>query len=283
MLNFRYLLFIFVLISVSACNNGNLNTPNTHKFQFEDGFETQNNTIDELFPLDGSRWSNVQRNNPSGKMNEVSISNAVVSKGQNSLRVFAYKSNNLLSKMDIEKDGFKAYAGEKVIIKADFYINSNANIKDLFLLDLESCSCWDPTVNANSSPDGDNKCPGIRLKMSGNNDYLSIERGKISGSTLEQTTFQFPRKEWVHVQWELTLSDEEDGYNKLIINGIEVIANYGMNLPNAQIFHEIFAQEGIDFTLQEPVFYERIQIGATAHPTSEDIELFVDNVSICIE
>ena len=215
---------------VSSCDKSSTNIQENISFLFEDGFETQNNSLDELFPSDASRWSNIQRNNPVGVTNEISIATTIVSKGENSLRIFAFKSNSQLSKMDIEKGGFKAYAGDRVVIKADFYINSNENIKDLFLLDLESCSCWDPTVAANPSIDGDNKCPGIRLKMSGNNDYLAIERGKIATTTIQQTIFRFPRKEWVNVQWELTLSEEEDGYNRLVINGIEVISENGMKI-----------------------------------------------------
>ena len=118
--------------------------------------------------------------------------------------------------------------------------------------------------------------------MSGGNDFLSIERGKISGSTLEQTTFSFPRNEWVSIRWELTLSDTDTGINKLFINGDEVITRNAMNMPNAEIFRDIFAENGIEFNLQEPVFYERVQVGVTANPTSENIELFVDDFSITI-
>lgn len=54
-------------------------------------------------------------------------------------------------------------------------------------------------------------------------------------------------------------------------------------MPNAQTFRDIFAREGINFTLQEPTFYERLQIGATVNPSAENIELFVDDFSIVIE
>lgn len=129
----------------------------------------------------------------------------------------------------------------------------------------------------------DNQCSGVRLKMSGGNDYLSIERGEISANTIEQTTFQFSKNEWVNVQWELTLSDNNDRFNRLLINGMEIIFSSGVNMPNAQIFQDIFAQKGIDFTLQEPTFYERVHIGVTAHPTAGDVELFVDNFLITVE
>ena len=56
-----------------------------------------------------------------------------------------------------------------------------------------------------------------------------------------------------------------------------------MNMPNAQVFSDVFTNQGIDFTLQEPTFYERVQIGATANPIAGNIELFVDNFSIKVE
>ncbi|WP_298544532.1 hypothetical protein [uncultured Aquimarina sp.] len=273
-----FILMILVLC-ISCSGDDNETTPSVSSFLFEDGFETQTNSIDELFPDDGSRWSNIQQTNPS---NEITISNTIFSEGQNALRLFAFQSDNVLSKMDIEKGGFQAFSGNQVIIQADFYLNATANLEELFLIDLECCSCWDPLVDADPSSDGDNQCPGVRLKMSGGNDFLSLERGKISASTLTQTSFQFPRNEWVSVRLELTLSDNDAGTNKLLINGNEVINSSGMNMPNAQVFRDVFAQNGIDFNLQEPTFYERIQIGATANPTAEDIELFVDNFSIQI-
>lgn len=119
--------------------------------------------------------------------------------------------------------------------------------------------------------------------MSGGNDYLSIERGKISETTIQQTDFAFPRNQWVTVEWEMTMSDSENGLNRLIINGTKVINQTGMNMPNAQVFKDVFLNQGIDFTLQEPTFYERVQIGATANPTAGNIELFVDDFSIKVE
>jgi len=69
--------------------------------------------------------------------------------------------------------------------------------------------------------------------MFGGNDYLSIERGKISGTTLQQTTTTFPRNEWVSIHWQMTISDTDNGINTLRINGDEVISESAMNLPNA--------------------------------------------------
>lgn len=86
----------------------------------------------------------------------------------------------------------------------------------------------------------------------------------------------------VTVKWVLELSQTNTGTNTLLINDNEVISTNGMNMPNAQIFADIFQQDRIDFELQEPVFYERIQIGATANPTAESLEMFIDNFSVSI-
>lgn len=273
---------ILLLIFVLACedSSNDVATP-IQKFIFEDGFETQNNTINELFPSDASRWTSIQQDDPANATNEITIIQNEFTEGQNAIRFLAYASDTQLSKINIEKSDFAAQKGDKVTINADFYINTEETIQNLLLIDLECCSCWDPSVIDMNSVE--NQCPGIRLILSGENEYLSIERGKISATTLSQTSISFPRKQWVSVTWETTLSDTDNGINKLSINGTEVINETGMNMPNAEIFRTIFLNQGIDFSLQEPVFYERVQIGATANPTNENIELFVDNFSITIE
>ncbi len=283
MKKYYHLLFVVTLITWVACNKNENNTddPSTENFLFEDGFETENDALDELFPGDGSRWSNIQQTDPSNATNQISIVNNEFTEGQNAIRFLAYQSDTQLSKMDIEKNGLNIVAGDQVIIKADFYIKSNESLENLLLIDLECCSCWDPTVGDNFG--SENQCPGVRLMMSGGNDFLSIERGKISGTTLQQTNFSFPRNQWVSVEWEMTMSAEENGLNRLLLNETEVLNETGMNMPNAAIFRETFLNEGIDFTLQEPTFYERVQIGATANPTAGDIELLVDNFSIRVE
>lgn len=283
-MGFRVLPYLSVLsVIVASCSSDESSSlpQQPEIFLFEDGFETENQMLDELFPTDGSRWTNFQQTNPSSNINEVSILNTPVSEGENSIRFFSYASDTQLSKIDIEKNGLQIAAGDRLRIEADFFIVGTGSIENLLILDVECCSCWDPTVGDNLG--AENQCPGVRLLMSGTNDYLSIERGKIGGPTLQQTNFSFPRNQWVNVVWEMTLSDEDDGVNQLTIDGVEVINTTGMNLPNAEVFREIFAEQDIEFTLQQPVFYERVQIGATANPTADNVELYVDDVSIQIE
>jgi hypothetical protein len=240
---------------------------------FADSFEGVGTDLDLLFPADNSRWTNLQQVNTAGGNNQVALVDTTASDGSHALYLFAQPGNAPLSKMDIEKGGFSATAGQTVTIEADFRINSNENLADLLLLDFECCSCWDPDVP-------DNKCPGVRLMFSGGNDFLSIERGKIGHETIGQQQVAFPRFTWTTVVWEMTLSPEDDGLNVLTINGEEAIRASARNLPNATDMREQAANQGVDFTLQEPVFYERFQIGATAKVSGSDVALLIDNVSV---
>lgn len=261
---------VMILASCTEDDNAIPETENIEDYIFEDGFETTGNDLSELFPNDGSRWSILQQVDPDNGENEIELASNIVIEGNNALRIYAAASDNTLSKADIEKGGFSAPEGSTVRISANFYIASSHNLENLLLIDLECCSCWDPTVP-------NNQCPGVRLIMK-NNDYLSIERGKILGSTITQSNIAFPRNEWVNVAWEMKLSQNNEGYNKLFINNQEVISESGMNMPNAKLFETEFANNGIDFELQEPLFYERFQIGATANPTPFNLELFIDAV-----
>ena len=177
-MRFKVLLFLFALpvIFVSCSSDESSSLPQqTEIFLFEDGFETENQMLNELFLTDGSRWTNFQQTNPSNNINEVSILNTSATEGENAIRFFSYASDTQLSKIDIEKNGLQMAAGDKLRIEADFYIVGTGSIENLLILDVECCSCWDPTVGDNLG--AENQCPGVRLLMSGANDYLSIERG----------------------------------------------------------------------------------------------------------
>ena len=270
----KLLLVLFVVIS---CNNDDtMNTETELPFLFENGFEISGNDIDDLILPDASSWTNIQLQDPNNGTNTISISTDKFNEGEKSLKIVALPSDEILSKADIEKFGFNAPIGSSIKIEADFYINTSEDLTDLFLLDLECCSCWDPNVP-------DNQCPGVRLKIGGDNEYLSIERGKIINSTIGQSEISFPKFEWVNVVWEMELSQENTGRNKLSINGIEVISSEGINMPNAELFKQEFASAGLDFKLPEDVFYERVQIGATANPTPNSIEMYIDNFKLTIE
>ncbi len=278
-------LLIATIVVLSCSSDAEMTTEMGEEpinFQFQDGFETPSDDFMLLFPGDGSRWSTTQIISPNNAVNTLSLSTTQASEGNQSLVIESRQSNEILSKVDIEKGGFTAPENSIVVIEADFYIASDAIIENLFLMDLECCSCWDPEVDADPSVDGDNKCPGVRLMMSGGNDYLAIERGKIAGTTLTQSAIQFPRREWTTIRWEMHLSPGEGGQNQLYINDELALTELGMNLPNSEVFKNVFAENDIEFELQQPVAYERIQVGATANPDAEDLIIYVDDFSISI-
>lgn len=273
--------YAFILLTLVACyscssESAGIDSPNENSisYEFSDGFETTSDDFTLLFPSNNSRWSDIQIVNPNGGTNALSLSRDQFSEGSHSLLITSKKSDEILSKADIVKNGFSAPEEGSITIVADFYIDSVDSISNLFLVDLECCSCWDPSVS-------DNQCPGIRLMVS-ENDNLVIERGKIAGSTLVKINTQIPRREWFTIEWKMQLSQTENGTNKLSINGTEILSQSGMNMPNAEIFRMLFAEEGIDFELQEPLFYERVQIGATANPDGEDVKIYVDNFKLSI-
>ena len=245
-------------------------------FAFSDGFESANNDLDDLFPADGSRWSNLQRESPGAEENTITLDDVIRSEGQRALKLTAAPSGATVSKMNIEKAGFFAPVGSLVEIRGDFYISSAGNLENLFLIDLECCSCWDPGVP-------NNQCPGVRLKLSDPQGYPSIERGKILGRTLSHTGFPFPKDEWVRVVWRMRLSPNGEGENVLEINDRVVLDTRGKNLPNADEFRAEFAANDINFTLGDPLGYERIQIGATANSSNDAVGVWVDDFSLTIE
>jgi len=250
-----------------------IESPILQSFSFSDGFEGVGENFNALFVPDSSRWSRLQMVNPANQENKIGLTNTIASEGNYSLSLLSVGSDETLSKVDIEKGGLVVSEGQTVDISAKFFIESDANLENLLLIDLECCDCWDPNVP-------ENKCPGVRLMLSGGNDYLSIERGKIGLETLKQDLVRFPRNEWVKVRWVMNLSSSKEGMNQLYLNDRLVIDETESNFPNEEIFKATFAAEGINFNLQKPVSYERVQIGATANPTTEEIQIYVDDFSL---
>ena len=249
----------------------------TASLPFVDGFETDAGELNELFPDDNSRWSALQLVHPAnGAPNVLELSQDLASEGSTALRIVSQPADDVLSKADIEKGGLQLPVGARLTISADIYLRAAGSLEDLFLIDLECCSCWDPDVP-------DNQCPGVRLKLDGEAEQLSIERGKILGSTLRSEHVSFPRDRWVNVRWSMLLSPlEEEGRNELFLDGERVLDLSGKNMPNAEELRALFADNGVDFELQEPLVYERVQLGATANPTSTQVEVLLDNVQISL-
>lgn len=125
--------------------------------------------------------------------------------------------------------------------------------------------------------------------------YAKASDNTLSKSDIEKEGFNAPECSTVRIEANFFIASSENIENLLLIdleccscwdpavpNNQEVISESGMNMPNAILFEAEFANNGIDFELQQPLFYERFQIGATANPTQFDIEIFVDDVKLDI-
>lgn len=269
-------LLIPLMLCLAACDKDDQPEPQSPiNYHFSDGFESETGEIAEILPIDGSRWNSLEFSGGEAGSNEVTLCDTLSRSGVRSLRIFAQPSGNVGSKACIEKRGFEAPEGSKVVIEASIYINTIDTLRDLTLINLESCDCWDPNVPGNN-------CPGIRLMLSGTSNTLSIDREKILCAPIASSSSNFPRKQWVRIRWEMVLAGDAPGMNKVMINGQQAMLAAGANLPSASIFAQAAADNGIDFILQTPVYYERVQIGATANPGDRSVELFVDDFQISI-
>jgi hypothetical protein len=241
---------------------------------FRDGFENAN-ALQDLFAADASRFSATQIVDAGVGTNSLFLATEHAHSGLASLGVDAYPSSDaVISKSDIQKQGFHFYEGDVVTITAWFYAEDAADLSDVFVLDLECEACWDPNVP-------NNQTPGIRVQLKGIEGYAVVERDKIglTGESFRQDTYALPRNRWVPISWRLVLSPNTDGLTELRVDDTLVISRTGINMPSANIFAETFAAAGLTFELQQPVFYERLQVGVTAAGASH-VHLFVDDVHV---
>ncbi|MEQ9305953.1 MAG: hypothetical protein RJQ14_18710, partial [Marinoscillum sp.] len=129
--------FLVILIFTGCSSDNDVEID----FVFMDGFESHSGELGELFPDDNSRWSNIQKVDPTNGKNTVELVTEPVSEGAGSLRLVASASDDVLSKMDIEKGGFEVPVGSYIIMEMDLFLNSDENLADLLLMDLECCAC----------------------------------------------------------------------------------------------------------------------------------------------
>jgi hypothetical protein len=241
--------------------------------RFEYGFEG----LSSLADLPSVAWMRIGTTMPE---NAVQLSHDVVHAGQTALRLDAIPSGQTepVSKAYVQvadEPGrpVRLFAGDRVRLSAWFLVVGERSLQGLTLFDLESESCWRDEFGRNPSP-------GIRLMLSGGNDYLVVERGKIGlgHATLRQTATRFPRDRWVHVEWEVDLSPGADGAVSILLDGEPILAAAGATLPEAATMGAALGRP--DFRINEPVYYDRIQVGITANATVDPATVYVDDVRL---
>lgn len=232
--------------------------------EFSDGFDAK--TFVDLLQRDRSRWTHFQSTFPQNKADVVFDQHQ---SGSSAVRFFAIASTSVVSKADIEKEGFDMRAGQEVQVSAWFFIPPDVDLTNLFLIDLECKTCW--PVNS-VFPD---KSPGIRLKLRDRDGTPVVERRKIGLPDMRnalRTDGALPRGRWFKLAWNLTLQADDTGTAEIQIDDQPVFRSAGATFPNPNAFKKW----GIEL---RDTLYDRFQVGITANSSSNPIELFVDTVS----
>ncbi|MBB3021687.1 hypothetical protein FHR70_004792 [Microvirga lupini] len=237
-------------------------------YNFSDDFEVSR--LNDLLKEDKSRWTHYQNTFP---QNKAEIVPEAAPSGGSALRFFAVPSTKKVSKSDIEKEGFELRPGQEVRVAALFFLPPNADLKDLFLIDIECRECWpQDSIYPNQSP-------GVRLKLRDRDGTPSVERRKIGHPDMRndlRDSVGLPRGRWFKLEWRLTLSDDEKGSSEILIDDNRVFFGRGPTLPSSQAF------EKWGIRLRE-IMYDRFQIGITANSTPGPIEMLIDDVSFQLE
>jgi len=248
----KLLIAIVGLIFFSSCNKEKYFEGPDY---FQDSFENCSTLNDLLLP-NNQLWSFTQ-NTRSGNSIEVDTTN--VHSGRKSLKFVAIKSDNDgSSKASIAKQNMAFWEGETVKMKAWYFIEGTNSLEWLFLMDIEEQTA----IGAG---------PGMRLALV--NNQLRIEY-KFNEKDIIQTAgkeINFPRNQWVQIEWEIKLSKNNNGTVKLWQDGKLIIdSKNNTTLPTDFLYF----QQGTKG------MYSSFEIGITANSKNSDLTLWVDDVGI---
>ncbi len=221
---------------------------------YADDFESYLVTDSLLQPAD-KHWSFTQITQ-SG--NQVNIDSSFGHNGHQCLKFYAQKTDdNGASKASIAKQHMAFWEGETVRLSAWYYLADTLPHQWLFLMDLEEQTA----VGAG---------PGMRLALVDN--ALRIEYKFNEKDILQTVTpaLLFPRNKWVHVVWEVTLSQKNKGVVKLFQNNELLINASGKKTLPTDI---LYFQQGTKGQ------YSSCEIGITANSSDGPCLLYVDDVT----
>lgn len=219
---------------------------------YEDGFEAYTSLEDALIE-DDVFWSFTQRTRAE---NHVQIDSSFAHSGKKSLKfTAALTENGDASKASIAKQKMAFWEGETVRISAWYFIEGNKPLPWLFLMDLEEQA----TIGAG---------PGMRIALV--DDQLRIEYKFNERDILQDplTSIPFPRNQWVKIEWEITLSQQDEGTVKLWQDDKLLIeVDNQRTLPKDLLYF----QQGTKG------MYSSIEIGITANSFENDAIIWVDD------
>ncbi len=220
---------------------------------YTDDFENYSALSDLIVPND-VKWSFTQLTRSE---NSITVDSTRFHSGNKSLKFFAKKSDSEgASKASIAKQNMAFWSGETMRVSGWYYIEGTQSAEWLFLFDLEEQTA----IGAG---------PGMRLALVDNK--LRIEY-KFNEKDVVQTAGQeidFPRDQWVHIEWEVKLSQKNKGSIKLKQDGQEIINTTGnTTLPKDILYDQQGTKE----------MYSSIEIGLTANSKDNDMTIWVDDV-----
>ncbi len=216
-----------------------------------DEFNTYS-TYNDLFNSDNDRWSFAQLTNP---QNSIQLAQDV--QNFQVLRCFAKKSSqDLVSKASVVKQHMAYWEGETIYMSASFFIKGNEKLDWLFLMDIE-----EQTAIGSG--------PGMRLALVENK--LRVEYKFNENDILQNIgeELEFPRDEWVDIEWEIKLSQKHKGSVQLFQNGIRIINAHNKRTLPKDVLYSLQGTKGM---------YSSFEVGITANSKDNDLELLVDNI-----
>ncbi len=220
---------------------------------YQDGFETYS-SYDNLLIDDDINWS---FNQITRDANNISLVDDFSHSGNYSLRFYAEPSSDEgASKASIAKQNFAFWEGETVRLSAWYYIEGEQGLQWLFIMDLEE-----------RTPIGAG--PGMRLAIV--DDQLLVEH-KYNEPNITQpegSGIAFPRDEWVHVEWEVSLSQKDNGSVRVWQNGQLIISRDN---------HRTLPSDFLYFQQGTKGQYSSCEIGITANSSENPCTLWVDDV-----
>ena len=220
---------------------------------YQDGFESYS-SYDELLIEDDVNWS---FNQITRESNAITLVDNFSHSGNYSLRFDAEPTtDDGASKASIAKHNFAFWEGETVRLSAWYYIEGDQDLQWLFIMDLEE-----------RTPIGAG--PGMRLAIV--DDQLLIEHKYYEPNITqaEGSGIAFPRDEWVHVEWEVSLSQKKEGSVRVWQNNQLVISNDN---------HRTLPSDLLYFQQGTKGQYSSCEIGITANSFKNPCTLWVDDV-----
>lgn len=244
----RVIISIVIITFFLSCNKKELFNGVT---SYSDDFESYNHLEDLLVDNDVN-WSFTQLTREN---NGIVVSDTFAHSGTKSLRFDAKASSEEASKASIAKQNFAFWEGERIKLSAWYYIEGEATLDWLFLLDLEE-----------RTPIGAG--PGMRLALVDN--QLLVEHKYNEPNITQTESVDFPRNQWVHVEWEVFLSQKEEGFVRVWQNGQLIITRDN---------HRTLPKDLLYFQQGTKGQYNSCEIGVTANSKNNTVRLWVDDIS----